>query len=153
LAWLFLALLLLSARLGAIPASSLQLTLSAHLLLMLSSHSHLVPAHLLMMLLTHLLLMMHLLVHRVLIHCLLPAAFRHLVVSFGMVAFEVLLVAVDIFSLAFVRDIRGFLFTFSCSLTLMLSHVPGFIFTLPRTGSSCGSDAPCAFALFVALIK
>ena len=62
--WFFLALLLLSLRLGAVPAAHLRtrasrlLTMLHHLLLML-------PAHLLLMMLrAHLLLLMHLLIHR-----------------------------------------------------------------------------------------
>jgi hypothetical protein len=162
LAWLFFALLRLSARLRAIPASCLHLTLSAHLLRMLSSHSHLVPAHLLMMLLTHLLLMMHLLIHSVLIHCMLPAVFRHLVVSFGVVAFEILLVAVKIFSFMLVSLVLPrpcvlvpvFFTTHSFSLRVMFSpHVSTCLFTFARARFPRGTNPLCALALLVALIK
>jgi hypothetical protein len=160
--WLFLlALLLLLAALRLRTISSHLRTVASHSHLV-PAHAHLVPAHLLMMLLTHLLLMMHLLVHRVLIHCMLPTVFRHLVVSFRVVAFEVLIVAVKIFSFMLVPLVLPrprvlvpvFFTTHSCSLGVMFSpDISTGLFTFPRTGSSCSSNAFCAFALLVGFIK
>ena len=64
--WFFLALLLLSLRLGAVPAAHLR-TRASHLLTMLHHLLLMLPAHLLLMMLrAHLLLLMHLLIHRML---------------------------------------------------------------------------------------
>ena len=61
--WFFLALRLLSLRLGAVPAAHLR-TRASHLLTMLHTHLLLMlAAHLLLMLRAHFLLMMHLLIH------------------------------------------------------------------------------------------
>jgi len=72
--WFFLALLLLSLRLGAVPAAHLR-TRASHLL-MFASASHLLRAHLFLVLRAHLLMMLpahthllllamlHLLIHR-----------------------------------------------------------------------------------------
>ena len=65
--WFFLALLLLSLRVGTIPAAHLRRTTS-HLLTMLHHLLLMLPAHLLMMhLLIHLML-----IHRILIHRMRP---------------------------------------------------------------------------------
>lgn len=70
--WFFLALLLLSLRLGAVPAAHLRARAShlrmfasaSHLLTILHTHLLLMlAAHLLLMLRAHFLLMMHLLIH------------------------------------------------------------------------------------------
>ena len=116
--------------------------------------------HLLIMLCTHLLLMMHLLIHRML-----PVSrtsvFRHLVVSFGLVAFEVLLGAVKIFSFMLVPLVLSrprvlvpvFFTSHSCSLGVMFSpHVSTCLFTFARARFPRGTNSLCAFAV-LALIK
>jgi hypothetical protein len=128
----FLLLLLLAARLRAIPASTLRM-LSAHLLLMMLS-----PHFFLLMLSSHLLLMMlHLLIHGILAVCrasLLASFVMHL----GLVSPSVVIVAGKVFSLVFVPvfGIRSF------SLPAMFSHLPRLVLTL-----SCPSFASSANAL------
>ena len=128
----FFLLLLLAARLRAIPASTLRM-LSAHLLLMMLS-----PHFFLLMLSSHLLLMMlHLLIHGILAVCRasLVASF---VMHLGLVSPSVVIVAGKVFSLVFVPvfGIRSF------SLPAMFSHLPRLVLTL-----SCPSFASSANAL------
>ena len=180
-ALLFLALLLLSALLRAIPSTLHLRMLPGHfLLLMLSAHL------LLMMLRTHLLLMMHLLIHRMLIHrmlihcmlihsvlihrmlirpmlvhCMLPSVFSHVVgVRFCLVSPNLLLVAVNIFSLLRVPLVVARMFvamffaSHSCSLGLMSgARVSSFVFSFSCPGCACRSNALCAFPLPVSLIE
>ena len=158
LAWLFLALLLLSARLRAIASALHLLMLSAHfLLLMLSAHLLLMMLSiqlLLMMLHIHLLLMM-LSIHLLLmVHRILPMSGAFVLDSFfvhhGLVSFRVVIVAVKSFCLVFVPVFSGI---HPFSLTAMFSHLPWLVFTL--SCSSCASSAnglsaltlPRAFAL------
>ena len=177
-ALLFLALLLLSARLRAIPASSLRM-LSAHLLLMMLS-----PHFFLLMLSSHLLLMMlHLLIHGILAvrRASLLASF---VMHLGLVSPSVVIVAGKVFSLVFVpvffgihsfslpamfSHFPGFVFTLSCSsfassanalsaltlagacaLAIVFSHIAWLVFTLSCSGSPCGPESLRAFALVTA---
>ena len=141
-ALLFLALLLLlSARLRAIPASCLRM-LSAHFLLLM------LPAHLPLMLPTHLLLvMLHLLIHRMLAvsRASLLAAFAG--THFSLVALKVLVVAGVFVPMFFAIQ--------PSSLPAMFSHLPGLVLTLSCSSFASSANAlsalalPCAFALAI----
>jgi hypothetical protein len=146
--------------------------LSLHILAATHPHSHL----LLMMLSIHLLLAMH----HLLIHAVLALPGTRLVGSFvhsGLVSSNVLIVAVKIFSPAFISGILGptffaMLFTaaHSRSLALIFSDVPRLVLSFPRTRalkvtfiyvprfvsrsccSTCGLDSLRAFALASAFV-
>jgi len=157
----FLALLLLSARLGAISAATLHLrmTLTTHFLLLLmlaAAHAHL----LLVMLRIHLLLAMHLLVHGILAVTSVSFVARPGLISLSTTFFAMLLTA-HACSLALMvsdvaRPVLGsalfamFFTTRSCSLALTL--VPQFI---SSSSSSCGADflSPSALARAFSLVE
>jgi hypothetical protein len=132
----FLA-LLLATRVRAIPASGLRMMLCSHLLMMLRVHL--------------LLMMLHLLIHRMR-SVSRASVFGHFAgVRFGLVAPKILLVPVKVFGRMLVAV---FFAAHSCSLDMMFSgRVSTFGFSFSRSGCPCGSDALCAFALLVALIK
>src|SRR5205823_744761 len=132
--WLFLA-LRLSLRRRTIATLRLLLIMRRHLLMMRGQ----------------LLMMLHLLIHRML-SVSRATMFGHLAgVRFRLVTSQVFSVAL-ISGLTFVSFCCGF----SCSLTITVSYVPCFVFTLSRSGpccARCGSHSFCAFALPVGLIK
>lgn len=133
-ALLFLALLLLAARMRAIPASWLR-----------------------MMLPTHLLVMLHLLIHRMRSVSSISVFSHFAGMRFGLVSYNIFSVSV-IFARMFVPVIIGpvlvaVFLKISCSLALMFGNVSGFVLSLPRASSCCSSNALCAFAVAVALIK
>ena len=117
----------------------------------ISARLRMIPSHLLMMLCTHLGVMRHLLTHRMLPVTRSSVLGRVAGVRFGLVAPKILLVPVKVFG----RMLVAVFFTaHSCSLGMMFSgRVSTFGFSFSRSGCPCGSDALCAFALLVALIK
>ena len=170
-AWFFLLalLLLLAARVWAIPsASHLRMfpsaslrVLSAHFfLLMLSSHLGMTRFHL-GIASTHLSVPRPLLTHGMLAvsRASLLASFAGM--HFSLVALKVLVVAVKIFS--FVAVPRAVLAGCSCrvrcihpfSLPAMFSHLPGLVFTLSCSSFASSANAlsgltlSCAFALAI----
>ena len=157
----FLALLLLSARLGAISAATLHLrmTLTTHFLLLLmlaAAHAHL----LLVMLRIHLLLAMHLLVHGILAVTSVSFVARPGLISLSTTFFAMLLTAHACSLALMVSDVpcpvlgsalfAMFFTTRSCSLALTL--VPQFI---SSSSSSCGADflSPSALARAFSLVE
>ena len=148
--WLFLALRLSLGWRAIASALHLLMMLPAHLLLMMLS------IHLLLMMLSiHLLLM---------IHRMLPMSGAFVLDCFvvrpGLVSLSVVIIAVNIFSLVRVLVVlrrmlvAGLFAVHSCSLGMMFSaRVSSCLFTFSCTGSSCGSNALCSFALPVGLIK
>ena len=151
--------LLLSLGLGTIStaASHLRMLAAGHLsiarshllLLILAAHTHL----LLVMLRIHLLLPTHLLIHGILaVNS--AYVFGSFIAHPGLVSPSVLVVAVKIFSLAFFSGVLSpsffavFFTTDACSLTLMFSHLPRFVF--PLSCSSLASSANTLSALALA---
>ena len=145
LVWLFLALLLLAA-LRVIAASRWRMMLRAHLLLMMHLLIHPVLIH---PVLIHRMLIRPMLVRCMLVHCMLPSVFSHVVgVRFCLVSTDLLLVAVNIFSLLRVplvvtrMFVPMFFASHSCSLALMFSgRVSSFVFTFSRSGCPSGCNA------------
>ena len=133
-AFLFLALLLLAARLRAIPASCFR---------MISSHLGMARFHL-GMLSTYLSVPRHLLIHRVL-----PVSRTAVLGSFTGVCFGLVSPVSVIFGLELVPTFSSV--TCSCSLKISFGYVPRFVFTFSRSKlvSFCAYalTLPRAFAL------
>lgn len=126
-----------------------------HLLLMLRVH------HLLLMM--HLLLIHPMLIQAVLVHRILTVSgismLSHLV-RLRVVCPNILVVAMKILSfmrvhLVFRRVFVAVLLAIHCCSRRMLftGHVSGFVFSFSRSGRLCGSNALCAFALPMGLVK
>ena len=173
LVWLFLALLLLAARVrvSAAAAHFRRLASVSHLRMLAAAHLSVTRAHLLLHMLVaaahphpHLLLMMlsiHLLLttHHLLIHGILAvtgaAMFDSLVVLPGLVSLNVLVDAVKIFSTAFISGVLVLTFfavfftAHSCPLTLMFSEVSRSVFA-PTFFSVLFAAHSCSLTLMFA---
>ena len=147
-----------------IPASWLR-SMPSHLLmmgsqlLMMRGQLLVLRCHLLMMLRVHLLVMMLLLLIYSIRSVSSASMFSHFV-GVRVVSLNVLAVAMKIFSFVLVPVIVGrvlvavFFTVHSCSLAMIFSgHVSNFVFSFSRSGCPCGSNALCAFAVLVGLIK
>ena len=137
-------------------AHLLGMMLRAHLLLMMHLLIHPVLIHpvlihpvLIHRMLIRPMLVRCMLVRCMLVHCMLPSVFSHVVgVRFCLVSTDLLLVAVNIFSLLRVplvvtrMFVPMFFASHSCSLGLMFSgRVSSFVFTFSRSGCPSGCNA------------